>query len=181
MHSPSPLQKKLHIFSSDAGLNCYKLFKVDELIMSMVDTRTFDFAAANAALDDIIAQPPLYAWWVQMLAHAMSCAALTPLFFSGSWRDAGAALGLGMLVGLLGALPTRFPAFARLATFLTALVAALLGALLVSFDARFCFGGVVFASVIWSLPGLSLTVAVLELSTKKNLVSGTSRFFGKQL
>ena len=35
-----------------------------------------------------------------------------------------------------------------------------------------------FASVIWSLPGLSLTVAVLELSTKKNLVSGTSRFFG---
>ena len=116
--------------------------------MSMVDSCAFDFAAANAALDEIIAQPPLYAWWVQMLAHAISCAALTPLFFSGSWRDAGAALALGMLVGLLGALPTRFPAFARLVTFLTALIAALLGALLVSFDSRFCFGGVGASSYI---------------------------------
>jgi uncharacterized membrane protein YjjP (DUF1212 family) len=169
---------KIHIFSGVATLDCHKLYSVDSLILRM-SRMEISFQDAEFELDAIIAQPPLYAWWARVIAMAVSSAALTLLFFAGSWRDAGASFLLGIIVGFLDLVADRFPAFARIGTFLSATIAASLSMLLASYSgSTFCFGGIVFAAIVWLLPGLTLTVAVLELSTKANIVSGTSRFFG---
>lgn len=169
---------KIHIFSGVATLDCHKLYSVDSLILRM-SRMEISFQDAEFELDAIIAQPPLYAWWARVAALAVSSSALTLLFFAGSWRDAGASLLLGVIIGFLDLASDRFPAFARIGTFLSATIAAFLSMLVASYaGSTFCFGGIVFAAIIWLLPGLTLTVAVLELSTKSNIVSGTSRFFG---
>jgi uncharacterized membrane protein YjjP (DUF1212 family) len=48
--------------------------------------------------DAIIDAPPLYPWWVRLLAFAVSAFSLTPLFFNGSWMDATVSMILGIFL-----------------------------------------------------------------------------------
>jgi len=43
-----------------------------------------------------------------------------------------------------------------------------------------CFFSVTLSSIVWFLPGLSLTIAIMELATK-NMISGATRMFGALL
>jgi hypothetical protein len=88
------VHERIHIFSGESGLNCQKLYSVDQLIIRLVE-RKVSFEEADGILDDIIAEAPLYPDWLNFLALSISSAMMTPLFFSGSWIDAAASFFLG--------------------------------------------------------------------------------------
>ena len=98
-------------------------------------------------------------------------------FFGGGAGDLVAAGSIGLVVGVLCDLARKWRDYARVLEFSAGMMAALMGMLLAS-----AMGGVsaqtsALAGVIFLLPGLTLTMAVTELSTR-NWVAGTSRLVG---
>lgn len=95
----------------------------------------------------------------------------------GGLGDVLAAGVIGLVVGVLCDLARRRREYARVLEFSTGLVAALLGMLLGSAFGEVSSLTAALAGVIYLLPGLTLTMAVTELSTR-NWVAGTARLVG---
>lgn len=127
-------------------------------------------------LEEIPALPPAMPLPVQLAAWGLVGAAVTTLF-GGGWADLGLAAGLGIVIGALSLrlatglynLGSFEPIAAFLATMLAYLLAPLIGASQVPL--------IVIGALIVLMPGLDLTVAITELSTR-HLASGTARFAG---
>ncbi len=132
--------------------------------------------AGTQRLKDIAGSAPLRSLPVQLLAWGLVGAAVTALL-NGSWMDLSLAAALGMLTGALSlrlatplhGLGSFEPIAAFLATALAYLLAPLVGASQVPL--------IVIGALIVLMPGLDLTVAITELSTR-HLASGTARFAG---
>jgi uncharacterized membrane protein YjjP (DUF1212 family) len=77
--------------------------------------------------------------------------------------------------GVLDMLADTSPNFARLYEILCAIICSFVATLLNGYLGS-CFGAIVLASLVWFLPGITLTLAIRELATK-NLMAGTARFF----
>jgi uncharacterized membrane protein YjjP (DUF1212 family) len=112
----------------------------------------------------------------EILAYGLAAATVAALFNS-SWPDLVAACGIGILVGLLGALCDRRPRLRPSFEAISALAATLIATVISVYVVPLSLKSVVLASVIVLLPGLTLTTAVRELSTQ-HLVSGVARFAG---
>ena len=95
----------------------------------------------------------------------------------GSWADVAAAATIGLLIGLLALIAERRPNFApsfeAVAAFVAMFLASLVAATLQPIDVR----NVLIAAIIVLMPGLTLTTAMVELSTQ-HLVAGTVRLMG---
>lgn len=128
---------------------------------------------ALGAIEEVRRRPPRYSALlvVGAFATAAGCAAR---FFAGSWTDAVAATGVGLLVGLIGLFTYRHRQAARVTDFLSGLIAALIATLLAGRVEALTPGVVIISSLIVLVPGLTLTTAINELATR-NLVAGTGR------
>ena len=98
-------------------------------------------------------------------------------FFGGGLADMGAAALIGLLVGVLCDVSSRRREYARVLEFAAGVMASLTGMLLGSAFEGVSAQTAALAGVIFLLPGLTLTMAVTELSTR-NWVSGSSRLVG---
>ncbi len=83
----------------------------------------------------------------------------------------------GMVVGVLCDLSRRSRAYARVLDFVAGVVVVLVAMLGARVWGVMSVETVTLAGVIYLIPGLTLTIAVTELSTR-NLVSGTARLMG---
>ncbi len=95
----------------------------------------------------------------------------------GSWADVAAATTIGILIGLLALIAERRPNFApsfeAVAAFVAMFLASIVAATLQPIDVR----SVLIAAIIVLMPGLTLTTAMVELSTQ-HLVAGSVRLMG---
>lgn len=95
----------------------------------------------------------------------------------GSWADVAAATTIGILIGLLALIAERRPNFApsfeAVAAFVAMFLASVVAATLQPIDVR----NVLIAAIIVLMPGLTLTTAMVELSTQ-HLVAGSVRLMG---
>ena len=125
------------------------------------------------AIRDTISKPRQV---LEILAYGLAAGTVAALFNS-SWADLAAACGIGILVGLLGALCDRRPRLRPSFEAISALAATLIATMISVYVVPLSLKSVVLASLIVLLPGLTLTTAVRELSTQ-HLVSGVARFAG---
>ncbi|KAI8846890.1 hypothetical protein BC829DRAFT_397714 [Chytridium lagenaria] len=102
-----------------------------------------------------------YPWYIILATHLLT---LCILGFGGNWVDAMIAAVLGLFVGILSLLSERYSSVTYLLEFFARY-------LCTAFIARSLH------SIAILLPGLSLTISIIELSTR-NMVSGTVRLFG---
>ncbi|HET6604697.1 MAG TPA: threonine/serine exporter family protein [Xanthomonadaceae bacterium] len=93
------------------------------------------------------------------------------------WADIVAAAAIGTLIGILFALGAKRPRLAEALDAVAALLAAFLATAIAAFIEPLALKSVVVAALIVLLPGLTLTVAVGELSSQ-HWVAGTARFAG---
>ena len=124
-------------------------------------------------LETIQSANPVYPRYISWGFNGLSAAGCAGLFFGGNGYDMLISFILGMLVGALGSLQIKLPAFARLYEF-TAAFCVTLSVRLIHKVLPLCFRGVVLGSIVWLLQGVSLALSIIELMTK-NLVSGTVR------
>lgn len=158
---------------SEADLG--RLVAVDE-VASQVARGEMSLSAGRRELAQIAAQKPLYPVWVAVLSFglASACAAR---FFSGSWNESLAAGLLGLFVGAIVLRIQASERSARVADFLAGSLAASAAVLVSRFFVPIDTMTVSLSAIIVLIPGLTLTVAVSEVSTL-NLVSGSARLIG---
>lgn len=111
-----------------------------------------------------------------MLAFGVVSFSSTVLFFGGNWRDGGFGLCLGIVVYSLGQLCRRLPGLPEIECFLSAIVCTFIATLLDKFvyHENLCLYGQLFGGIVWQLPGITITIAVLELYSNM-IVYGSSR------
>jgi uncharacterized membrane protein YjjB (DUF3815 family) len=98
-------------------------------------------------------------------------------FLGGGWRECLAGLVIGLIIGLLALVAGRVPALGKVFEPLAALTASVLAAAMAALGLPVSVFLATLAGVIVLIPGLMLTTAMTELSTR-HLASGTARFMG---
>lgn len=156
-----------------AALRYDQTFPLGELV-ERAQTQRMDPAEGLAELDRIHAMPRRFGGGVSVIGYGLQSAAYA-LILQPTVLSLIAATGFGLLVGLLELLTRRNPALRQLlpvlSAFLVTYVAFSLGRLLhMGHDSL----RVLIAPLTLFLPGVAITLAVIESSTSE-MVSGSAR------
>jgi uncharacterized membrane protein YjjP (DUF1212 family) len=128
----------------------------------------------SVAIDDLLAAPPIYPSWLQTLAFGLLSAAVCRLL-GGGLPEMVASAVVGLVTGALALAAERYLVVGRVFELLAAFTAALLvNVFSATGIIRVSTALTILSGVIVLMPGLTLTLALAELSAK-HLVSGTSR------
>lgn len=172
--NPETRASETHVLRVAPGLNVAKLDEVDELC-DQVACGAVTLADAIRELDKIRMKPPVVNKAIWLLSFAVCSAAIGPVFFNCGWLDVLITFAISIILGGLCFVGDKFTGFGRILEFVCSVVA--------SFCARaaysitpVCTKGIIFSSILYLLPGFSITIAVSELATR-NMVSGTSKLF----
>jgi uncharacterized membrane protein YjjP (DUF1212 family) len=159
----------LYIARPEHDLRYHQTFPLASLV-AQAQTGSISPAEGMAELDRIYAMPMRFPGWVGVLGYAGLALVLQP----SPWA-LGAALALGLLVGLLSTVARRSDAFEQLLPIVGAFLVALI-AFTITHLLHFDVGSlrVLIAPLAFFLPGAAITLAVIELSTHQ-MVSGSSR------
>ncbi|RZA11614.1 MAG: threonine/serine exporter family protein, partial [Lysobacteraceae bacterium] len=153
----------------------YKLCEADRIAEDVMAGR-MHIAAGRAALRALDRPPSRRGRAMQALGFALASGAVAGLLRL-PWLDIGTAASIGLLIGLLDMAAQHRPrlheAFEAIAGLLAGAVAIAVSALVGPLN----LNTVIIASLIVLLPGMALTNAMNEL-TSRHLVSGTARFAG---
>ncbi|KAG0230483.1 hypothetical protein BGW42_000904 [Actinomortierella wolfii] len=161
-----------HLIKCGQGFDLGRLDKVNKIARALVYGK-YTPAQALDQLKAVNAEKPLYGMWKILLSFTVSSGLVAPLAFRGSWYDMLAAGGLGTVVGLTSLLASRYSVYSNVFEVSTSIVIAFLAKALREYV---CFTGVVLSAIVMLLPGLSLTTAIMELSSRY-MVSGSVRMF----
>lgn len=152
-----------------------KMIALDRVFNNVLDG-IISTREAIAEIKRIVNMAPRYPSWLIVVCFGVIgfCAGN---FLGGAIKEMFASGIVGLTIGLLVQFTGRRREFSRLMEFLSGLAAAIIAGLL-----AIPFGGYfttvpVIAGVIILLPGLTLTIAMVELAMK-HVVSGTARLAG---
>jgi len=152
-----------------------RLADLDELLDDFAAGRRSVRAAAND-VDELLARPARWSAPLTVFCYAIASAAAAR-FFGGGWRELVAAALGGLVIGLVGRFATRAPVHSRLFEPASAFLVSLLVVALASVLKPLAVPTATLGGLIVLVPGLTLTLAMTELSTR-HLVSGTARLTG---
>jgi uncharacterized membrane protein YjjP (DUF1212 family) len=152
-----------------------RLNRLDAVLAGVSDGR-FAPDEGLAQIERILHSVPPYGAGLSAIAYGVASAASARILGAGL-RGVVVAGVIGVVVGLLGQLAGRQPGLRRVMVPLAAFIAATLAALATRLVGPFSPSLATLAGIIVLLPGLTLTVAMTEVSTE-HLVSGTARLTG---
>jgi uncharacterized membrane protein YjjP (DUF1212 family) len=163
----------LYIARPERDLRYHQAFPLARLV-ARAQTGAVSPEDGMAELDRIYALPMRFPTWVGVIGYAVQSSGLALILQPSPWALV-AALGLGLLVGLLSVVVRASDALEQL---LPIIVAFMVAAITFSIAHRlhYSFGSlrVLIAPLASFMPGAAITLAVIELSTHQ-LVSGSSR------
>ncbi|KAG0202344.1 hypothetical protein BGX28_005132 [Mortierella sp. GBA30] len=163
-----------HLLKVSADLDMYKCALVHQ-VHKMVTHSAMPVEEAIMKLDAINAEKDANPRWLTVLAYATASFCTAPMFFKGSWIDAGVSFLIGGAVGLLVWLAERVPSYARICEITMSVVVAFIAEALRN-STHICEGAVKLAGIVIILPGYTITCAILELSSR-HIISGSVRLF----
>lgn len=168
--------QRTHLIRLEPGdVDLGKSADVEDITREVVAGRSTP-AQGSAALDRVHAAPPRYGPLVTTLAFGFSSAAASR-FLGGGVREALVSGVIGLAIGLLLVLTSRFPALGRVFPFVAAFCASAIAAAAATVLPHYSVYVGTLAGLIVLIPGLTLTTAMTELSSG-HLSSGTARLSG---
>ncbi|MDO9325572.1 MAG: threonine/serine exporter family protein, partial [Methanoregula sp.] len=163
-----PWEKPHLIAMPGTGFDLSKLARVGALV-NAVEEGTVSIARATVTLDEIDAMPPPYPNWLVALSYAL-CGAGFAGFLQGSWEDIFLSAVFGIVVFGMVTFLARFPdRLSRWVPFLCALVTGVLSAVAGFFVPGINVYLVTLSAIIYLIPGFSISVGVIELTTRHYL------------
>ena len=144
--------------------------------LGLGDTDLYKLCEADRIAEDVMAGTGWRGRGMQLLGFALASAAVAGLLRL-PWLDIATAGVIGLLIGLVDIAAQQRPRLQEAADAISGLVAGTVAILVSNLVAPLNLNTVIIASLIVLLPGMSLTNAVNEL-TSRHLVSGTARFAG---
>jgi uncharacterized membrane protein YjjP (DUF1212 family) len=130
-------------------------------------------------IEAILTAPTRYTLPITLLCWTLAAAAAAKLF-GGGLREMGVAALSSFLIGVLEQLTRERPTTARVLEPVAALLTSALAAAAASLIGPLSVQVATLSGLIVLLPGLGLTVAINELTTR-HLISGSSRLIGAAL
>lgn len=165
--------QKIHIERVSPGdLNLGRLWMIDEMVESM-GRGQLGLPQAMEELVRLEKSPPLYPPLMHGCGWALTGGSFAALL-SGDWNDVMASAVLSMMTFLLFSLSTRHQRLGSLLTILAPFLSGLLAHFFFSLGHAINVSFVTLSSILVFIPGLSLTVAMSEISARQ-LISGSSR------
>jgi uncharacterized membrane protein YjjP (DUF1212 family) len=153
----------------------FKLCEADRIAEDVMAGR-LQIGAGLEALRALQRPPGRRGRAMQLLGFGMASAAVAGLLRL-PWLDIAVAGLIGLLIGVLDIVAQRRPRLSEASDALAGLVAGAVAIAIAGTVAPLNLNTVIIASLIVLLPGMALTSAVNELSSRL-LVSGTARFAG---
>jgi uncharacterized membrane protein YjjP (DUF1212 family) len=169
-------RQKTYLLRVEPGdVDLGKLARLDQVTVGVLRA-TMRPAEGSRRIDAIVADPPRYGPVMTTAAFGIASGSAARLF-GGGLNEMAAAAGIGVVIGLLALLATRVRGLAHvfepIAAFIASFTAAALGARVLPLSSFLA----TLAGLIVLVPGLTLTIAMTEISTR-HLVSGTARLSG---
>ncbi|KAJ3019500.1 hypothetical protein HKX48_002033 [Thoreauomyces humboldtii] len=165
-----------HLVKAPQGFNMAKLSDVNALCREL----THGSMLIEEGLEALAAirTAPEYSRPVFLATFPIVSFGISVIGFSANWLEAAAATVLGLLVGVMCLAAELYPSFTYLLDFVAALIVGLLVRVFKSLTDTGCMDEtiVTLSALAILLPGLSLTISIIEISTR-NMVSGTVRMF----
>lgn len=159
-----------------AGQDLGRMADIDTVIGEVVRRGTVPLAEGAARIDAIMAAPSRYGAPVLVLAFGLASGA-SARFLGGGWRETLVGAATGLATGLLAWLGGRYSTLDRIFEPVSAFVVAALVSLAAVAITPLSVPTGTLAGLIVLIPGLTLTVAMTEL-TNRHLVAGISRLSG---
>ena len=170
---PQDRQRTYLMRVEPAGQDLGRMADLDVVIGEVVRRGTVPLAEGAARIDAIMAAPGRYRQALITLAYGIASAA-SARFLGGGWREVLAGAAAGLLTGGIAILATRQRTVERIFEPVAAFAVALLVSFISALAAPLSTPTAILAGLIVLIPGLTLTVAMTELSSR-HLVSGISR------
>lgn len=156
-------------------VNISKMMAIDT-VFNRVTEHEVTPEMGTIEIKQIMQADSLYPSWLIVMTFGVVSGCVAH-FFGGGHKEMVASAIVGLCIGFLVLFSGRYREFSRLMEFLAGLIAALFaGALAVPFGG-YMPAVVAIAGLIVLLPGLTFTIAMIELATK-HVVSGTARLAG---
>lgn len=172
----SPEDLKTTLLRVEPGsVDLGKVSQLDELTNRVI-AGEIDPATGLGRLDEILSAPSCYGRLLTALSFGLASGS-SARFFGGGWRECLVSLLIGIAIGWLAILSDRSRTLSRVFDPVAAVFASGVAVLATEFLRPMSVYITTVASLIVLLPGLTLTIAMNELSTR-NLVSGTARLMG---
>jgi uncharacterized membrane protein YjjP (DUF1212 family) len=162
-------QRTFTLRERPATVDLDAISRLDDLTLRILEDELAP-AAALDALAAITSDPLRRPWPVMLAAYALAGAALTPVLGGGP-RDAVAGAIAGLMAGSVSLATDRTPRAEPIAAPVAAIAASFTAATLVHLGLKASPDIVTLAAIVPLLPGMSLTIGMLELSTQ-HLQSG---------
>jgi uncharacterized membrane protein YjjP (DUF1212 family) len=152
-----------------------KLADLDEVTTDVL-RGGLDPAKGSRLIDEILASPCRYHRAIIVIAFGLASAAGSR-FLAGGLKEIAASALIGLVIGFLSLLADKYHSLGKVFGFVAAGVAAALAESLTLVIGPYAYSNATLAGLIVLMPGLTLTTALVELSTR-HLSSGTARIHG---
>jgi uncharacterized membrane protein YjjP (DUF1212 family) len=166
-----PHQRSYSIRVRPSFVDLDAIARLDDVVQRLTDGE-LSSEGALAALDEIDREPLRRPVPIVLAAYAVAGAALTPVL-GGSWREAGAAALVGLVVGAIALSTRRTARTEPMVAPIAAVAASFCAALLAELGLDASPDIVTLAALVTLLPGMTLTIGVRELATE-HLQSGVA-------
>ncbi|HKQ74655.1 MAG TPA: threonine/serine exporter family protein [Blastocatellia bacterium] len=156
-------------------VNLGKLAELDDVTTGVL-RGAIGPAEGSEQIDHILAEPHRYGLALTTIAFGLASAAASR-FLGGGLKEIAASALIGLMIGLMSMLAEKYQSVGRVFEFVAAGAASAMAGALTFIIGPFAVSNATLAGLIVLMPGLTLTIALIELSTR-NLSSGTSRLSG---
>jgi uncharacterized membrane protein YjjP (DUF1212 family) len=172
---PQDDQRTFMIRVEPAESDLGKLAGVDEVTREVLNGR-IPPVEGSRRIDAIEAASPRYGALLRTVAFGVVSGGAAR-FLGGGWREIAAAAVIGLVIGTFALIMERQSAARGIFEPVAAFAASLLASTIAAAGVEVSVFLATLAGVIVLIPGLMLTTAMTELSTR-HLASGTARFMG---
>ena len=156
-------------------VNLGKIAELDDVTTSVL-RGALDPAEGSKRIDRILAEPHHYGAAITAIAFSLASASASR-FLGGGLKEIAASALIGLVIGLLSLFVGKYQSLGKVFEFVAAGAASALAGSLTFVIGAYAVSNATLAGLIVLMPGLTLTIALIELSTR-NLSSGTSRLSG---
>lgn len=155
-----------------SGDNLGRLWEIDQLVESIAN-HEISCQEGLLKLEQINITAPYYKGTANALSWALIGGSFAALL-STNWADVICSSILALLIFCLYQLSSQRQRFANVVEILAPMTSGVLASALASFGVQINVPFVILSSIVVFIPGLALTTALSEISSK-NLIAGTSR------